>query len=235
MRWTERQRAMLREMGITLWAPAEVGAPDSVEARRHPIEARHPVERAHAVDATPPSVVDAGDVGQVGAREGDVAIAASEGARRLPGLAEADWLVVAEPLDAADPQQEQLLDNMLRAIGVGLIAPNRERRAVLSPLLPAAESAANSAVAAGASNESALAAATAAVAPRCILAFGRTAAAALLGDDSPIGGLRGRVHRRGGVPVVVTFSLAFLLRHPAEKAKAWADLCLAVATVTGAS
>ena len=30
------------------------------------------------------------------------------------------------------------------------------------------------------------------------------------------------------MPVVVTFSLAFLLRHPAEKAKAWADLCLAV-------
>jgi len=80
-----------------------------------------------------------------------------------------------------------------------------------------------------------LAAAIAAVAPRCILAFGRAAAAALLGDDAPIGGLRGRVHRLGGVPVVVTFSLPFLLRHPAEKAKAWADLCLAVATVTAAA
>jgi DNA polymerase len=33
------------------------------------------------------------------------------------------------------------------------------------------------------------------------------------------------------VPVVVTFSPAFLLRHPEEKAKAWADLCLAVTQV----
>jgi DNA polymerase len=224
MRWTERQRAMLREMGITLWAPAEGQAPDSVEASR-------PAEPAHAVDATPRS---SGDAGEVGVREGNVTHAAGDGARRLPGLADADWLVVAEPLDAADPQQEQLLDNMLRAIGVGLLAPNRERRAVFSPLLLAPGSSAASA-AAGASTENALAAAIAAVAPRCILAFGRAAAAALLGDDAPIGGLRGRVHRLGGVPVVVTFSLPFLLRHPAEKAKAWADLCLAVATVTAAA
>ena len=76
-----------------------------------------------------------------------------------------------------------------------------------------------------------MAAAIAAVAPRCILAFDRTAAASLLDDDSPIGRLRGRVHRLGGVPVVVTFSLAYLLRHPAEKAKAWADLCLAVGSL----
>jgi DNA polymerase len=66
------------------------------------------------------------------------------------------------------------------------------------------------------------------VAPRCVLALGRGAAAALLGAAAPLGGLRGRVHARAGVPVVVSFSLAFLLRHPAEKAKAWADLCLAV-------
>jgi DNA polymerase len=50
----------------------------------------------------------------------------------------------------------------------------------------------------------------------------------LLGAAAPLGGLRGRVHGHDGVPVVVTFSLAYLLRHPAEKAKAWADLCLAV-------
>src|SRR5437763_1874192 len=55
-----------------------------------------------------------------------------------------------------------------------------------------------------------------------------TAVAAPVVADTPLGGLRGRIHEHRGVPVIVTFSLAFLLRHPAEKAKAWADLCLAV-------
>jgi DNA polymerase len=35
------------------------------------------------------------------------------------------------------------------------------------------------------------------------------------------------------VPVVVSFAPAFLLRHPVDKAKAWADLCLAVRTLDG--
>ena len=63
-------------------------------------------------------------------------------------------------------------------------------------------------------------------APRCILALGRFAAAALLGVDEPLGKLRGRVHEHAGVPVVVTFALPYLLRHAADKARAWADLCL---------
>jgi len=149
---------------------------------------------------------------------------------RVPGLAPADWLVVAEPPDDADPQQQQLLDNMLRAIGVALVAPDRERRAVFCALAAGPAGAATRA-----SDQAALQAAIATVAPRCILAFGRAGAAALLGDDAPLGGLRGRVHTHAGVPVVVTFSLAFLLRHPAEKAKAWADLCLAVGSLVAAS
>ena len=79
-----------------------------------------------------------------------------------------------------------------------------------------------------AGDQATLQAAFTTVAPRCILVFGRAGAATVLGDDTPLGGLRGRVHTHAGGPVVVTFSLAFLLRHPAEKAKAWADLCLAV-------
>jgi DNA polymerase len=50
----------------------------------------------------------------------------------------------------------------------------------------------------------------------------------VLDTDEPLGALRGRRETRAGVPVVVTFSPAFLLRHPLDKAKAWADLCLAV-------
>ena len=46
-------------------------------------------------------------------------------------------------------------------------------------------------------------------------------------SSEPIGRLRGRVHRCSGVPVVVTYHPAYLLRNLADKARAWADLCLA--------
>ncbi|NDY91153.1 uracil-DNA glycosylase [Ideonella sp. TBM-1] len=67
------------------------------------------------------------------------------------------------------------------------------------------------------------------VAPRLILALGRFAAQAVLGVDEPIGKLRGRVHRRGQTPVIVSYHPSYLLRQPGEKAKAWEDLCLAAA------
>jgi DNA polymerase len=62
--------------------------------------------------------------------------------------------------------------------------------------------------------------------PRLILAVGRIAAQNLLATDTPIGRLRGEVHRFGehGTPVVVTYHPAYLLRSPSEKRKAWTDL-----------
>jgi len=67
------------------------------------------------------------------------------------------------------------------------------------------------------------------VAPRLILAVGRIAAQQLLGTDAPLGRLRGRPHTVGSpaIPVVVTYHPAYLLRSPAQKRKAWQDLCLA--------
>ena len=69
------------------------------------------------------------------------------------------------------------------------------------------------------------------VQPRIILAMGRFAVQSLLQSTEPIGKLRGRVHQFQGVPVVVTYHPAYLLRNPPDKAKAWADLCLALQTV----
>ena len=66
------------------------------------------------------------------------------------------------------------------------------------------------------------------VQPRIILAMGRFAVHSLLQTTEPIGRLRGRVHSYEGVPVVVTYHPAYLLRALPEKAKAWADLCLAM-------
>lgn len=64
------------------------------------------------------------------------------------------------------------------------------------------------------------------VRPRIILAFGRVAAQNLLGVETPLGKLRGGVHRFGALntPVVVTYHPAYLLRSPGEKRKAWEDL-----------
>jgi DNA polymerase len=71
------------------------------------------------------------------------------------------------------------------------------------------------------------------VGPRIILAVGRIAAQQLLGSDEPVGRLRGRVHRLSDIPVVVTYHPAYLLRSPAQKRKAWDDLCLARRVVSG--
>jgi len=67
------------------------------------------------------------------------------------------------------------------------------------------------------------------VAPKLILAVGRIAAQNLLQCEEPVGRLRGEVHRLepSGLPVIVTYHPAYLLRSPAQKRKAWSDLCLA--------
>ncbi len=64
------------------------------------------------------------------------------------------------------------------------------------------------------------------LAPRLMLAVGRIAAQSLLATDTPIGKLRGAVHRFGtqGTPLIVTYHPAYLLRSPSEKRKSWVDL-----------
>jgi uracil-DNA glycosylase len=75
--------------------------------------------------------------------------------------------------------------------------------------------------------------------PKMILAMGRFAVQALLRDSvpdvetTPLGKLRGRVHQYQNLPVVVTYHPAYVLRNLPEKAKVWADLCLAMAHLKG--
>lgn len=67
--------------------------------------------------------------------------------------------------------------------------------------------------------------------PTLILCVGRIAAQTLLDVDTPIGKLRGAVHRiAANRPMVVTYHPAYLLRSPVEKRKSWADLLLAMRT-----
>jgi uracil-DNA glycosylase family 4 len=68
--------------------------------------------------------------------------------------------------------------------------------------------------------------------PKLIVAMGRFAAQTLLSTDASIASLRGRVHRYAGVPLIVTYHPAYLLRNLPDKAKAWADLVFAKKTVS---
>ncbi|MDR2874886.1 MAG: uracil-DNA glycosylase [Methylobacillus sp.] len=69
--------------------------------------------------------------------------------------------------------------------------------------------------------------------PKLIVAMGRFAAQALLNTDDSIGNLRGKLHDYNGVPVVVTYHPAYLLRTLTDKAKAWEDLCFARRVMRG--
>jgi DNA polymerase len=155
------------------------------------------------------------------------------------GNPNADWLVIGEAPGAEEDRQGepfvgragQLLNAMLAAVGLA-----RERVYIANVLKcrppnnrdPKAEEAA--------ACRGFLQRQIALIQPRLILVVGRIAAQNLLDTDAPLGTLRGKVHRlESGVPVVVTYHPAYLLRSPQEKRKAWADLCLARATVQDAA
>jgi DNA polymerase len=69
------------------------------------------------------------------------------------------------------------------------------------------------------------------VAPRLLVALGKSAACTLLGVEASVASLRNRVHRYGNTPLIVTYHPAYLLRTPADKAKAWEDLLFARRTL----
>ena len=171
---------------------------------------------------------------------------ALSGARQMPvwagAAAPADWMVVGDLPSPEDDQQGQpftgpegvLLDNMLKAVGV------RRQGMPHTAQTPGAQAYLTCAVKcrppAGRNPEAAELAVCAAylsrqvalAKPKVILAMGRFAIQSLLGSIEPMGKLRGTVHEFQGVPVVVTYHPTNLLRTPADKAKAWADLVLAL-------
>src|SRR5690606_5878910 len=66
--------------------------------------------------------------------------------------------------------------------------------------------------------------------PEVIVALGKTAGVSLLGlpSETSLASLRGKIHRHAGLPLVVTYHPAYLLRKPIDKSKSWSDLCLAM-------
>ena len=160
-----------------------------------------------------------------------------------------DWLIVGEAPGenedlAGEPfvgQAGKLLDNMLLAIGLQRCRDAAAPRAGVSTSVfitnvlkcrPPANR--NPDPAEVAQCEPYLKRQVELLQPKMILALGKFAAQSLLQDSVPevqkipLGKLRGQVFRYLGVPVVVSYHPAYLLRSLGDKAKAWDDLCLAM-------
>jgi DNA polymerase len=67
--------------------------------------------------------------------------------------------------------------------------------------------------------------------PKLIIALGKVAAVNLLKREASVASMRGKIHDYRGTPMIVTYHPAYLLRSLPEKARAWEDLCFAVATM----
>ncbi len=162
-----------------------------------------------------------------------------------PGLApHADWLIVGEaPGENEDLQGEpfvgqagRLLDNMLKAMGLSRRAQGAPQDSVYILNVLKCRPPGNR----NPQPEELLQCApflerqVALLQPKIIVAMGRFAVQSLLKDSVPqvesipLGKLRGQIYNYRGIPVVVTYHPAYLLRSLAEKAKAWTDLCLAL-------
>ncbi|WP_425495133.1 uracil-DNA glycosylase [Pandoraea aquatica] len=150
------------------------------------------------------------------------------------GDREADWLLVGEaPGQQEDLQGEpfvgqagKLLDNMLRASALR----RGENVYIANVLKCRPPNNRDPEPAEVASCEPYLKRQVALLKPRVIVVMGRFAAQSILRTQASIASLRGRVHEYEGVPVIVTYHPAYLLRSLPDKAKAWTDWCLARAT-----
>ena len=259
-----RQRAMLDEMGVKVWwpaAPVALAAPaaaadlmivEAVPAPRDapPVTAPAPAPRFAASPraAVPPKVERPTTSPANPASLASPPLAATDGVMLLleppqrlyhdSGPVDGGWLIVADMPPEADSRDDgvfagdagRLLDNMLRALQLDQHGhPVHLMRAYRgSPLggtgdaRPFADS---------------FPAHAAALAPRIVLTMGPLATQTLLASTDPLGRLRGGTHPLPSVPgaaLVATYPPAYLLRNPADKAKAWADLCLAAAAMDSA-
>lgn len=251
-----RQRAMLEEMGVRVWAPmvdpvrepaavpdaivvqadeAPVTAPATARAARAPAIRAEESAPARSTEARPATPARSPAAASQAPNLADVWLDAE--AQRLyanEAAPQGGWLIVADMPPAADGRHGaalagdagKLLDNMLRALQL-------ERAPVAVHLLRVHRGAAVPA-GAGGSGSARLADGIAPqldrLAPRVVLALGALAAQHLFDSSEPLGRLRGRagtIVGRPGIALVASYPPGYLLRNQADKARAWLDLCLA--------
>ena len=244
---SSRRELFLEEMGLTpLWR-LRTGAAGSAaeEAQAVPATAARP---AAAAPAAPSSAVGADEraarIGRMDWAELKATVAACTacGLRKTctqtvfgVGDEQADWLLVGEAPGADEDargepfvgQAGKLLDAMLAGIGL-----KRGEDVYIANVLKCRPPGNRNPEAAEVAQCSPfLLRQVELIRPRLILAMGRFACQTLLATDASIGSLRGRTHRYQGVPLIVTYHPAYLLRTLQDKAKAWEDLCFARRTM----
>jgi uracil-DNA glycosylase family 4 len=226
MRLDARQRALLREIGVKVWwpaaapeaepasPPAAAGPASPKPAAGSPTTAIKPRTQAAASSAPnaqaastrePAAAANGWQLGPLQALHAPDDPAAARGPR---------WLLLAEQRqDGGSGDAQRLMQAMLRAAGL-----HRAHTVWLAPLVRTPDQAGVTGL------EDALAHSE----PDLVFIMGRLAAWALLESNEPLGQLRGQIHDLWGMPAVVSYDCASLLRHPVDKGKAWSDLCLAL-------
>ncbi len=149
------------------------------------------------------------------------------------GDREADWLFIGEAPGADEDRQGepfvgragQLLNNIIRAVGL-----SREKVYIANILKCRPPKNRDPQPKESLACRPYLRRQIELLSPKIIIALGRVAAQNLLQTDTPIGKMRGRnyIYEDSGIPVIVTYHPAYLLRSPREKRKAWQDLQLAL-------
>jgi uracil-DNA glycosylase len=251
---TTRRNEILKELGLTpVWRSRESLNGESAGPATSPIVAPETVSVPRAnkkspVPAAPALALDAraADIAQMEWPQlkesvaGCTACALHKGRNKTVfgvGDERAEWLFVGEGPGAEEDakgepfvgQAGKLLDNMLAAINlkrgknvyianvVKCRPPNNRNPEPLEAV----------------QCEPYLHRQIALIQPRLIIALGKVAAVNLLKREASVSSLRGTVHDYHGTPMIITYHPAYLLRSLPDKAKAWEDLCFAVATMQG--
>jgi DNA polymerase len=210
-----QRRAYLQAMGIDVWLPRDADEPGLVKER--------PAVAAESLDWD-------------GLRECVASCTRCELSQSRTntvfgvGNTDADWLIIGEAPGAEEDRRGepfvgragQLLDQMLFAIG-----QSRDSVFIANILKCRPPNNRDPKPAEAAACRAYLERQIELLRPKIILAVGKIAAQNLLGSTDPVGRMRGRPHQFGGIPLVVTYHPAYLLRSPSQKQKSWSDLCLA--------
>jgi len=225
-----RQLACLRAMGVTIWTP------QSAPQKAPPAAAVVMPAAVTALAESPaaPGIANVDDMlGALARRVSECRRCELHQGRTQTvfgvGDPAADLMIIGEAPGAEEDRQGEpfvgragkLLNEMLRAIGL------QRREVYIANILkcrppnnrdPKPEEAAECSEYLFQQIEL--------IRPRLILVLGRIAAQRLLNTDTALARLRGKLHQhpQTGVPLVVTYHPAYLLRTPSDKRKAWQDL-----------